>query len=176
MLDACDPNINNNIRYKRNSKLTNYFNIFDGTYWGAYSDADPEIIDNRNKFVEEFNIIKSNHNIPNYILTQLNPEYICKVFKTDCMYTKNDLIAIQYLKDKNIKKEFHTDHREYYESEDLWIGIFSVYNMDEEDHEYALNFGYELYDELYIKEAITYIKIIPKCIKYKNTNKIFKIV
>ena len=177
MLDASNSNINNNIQYKINSELTNYFNIFNRTYWGAGGCADDEIIDNRNKFVEEFNIIKSNRNIPNYILTQLNPEYICKVFNKDCyFYTKNNLDNIQYLIDNNIKKNFHTDHLEYYESKDLWIGIFSPYRMNEEDHEYALNFGYELYNKLYNKEAITYIKKIPKCINYKNTNKIFKIV
>jgi len=176
---ACDTNIPVSIESKKNSEMTNYFNIFDGTYWGTYEfngdNFNSEIINNRNNFVEQFNITKYARDLPDYIYNQINPQYLFdKGFKYFDISNTKSLQVRKYFIDNNIKRKFHTDHIEYYQSKDFWIGIFSPYLMDEEDHEYALNFGYEPYNNLYSTATTTYIKKIPRCIKYKDTNKVFK--
>ena len=179
MEDACDTNIPTSIQSKQNYEMTKYPSIFDNTYWGTYAfngdNFNSEMVDNRNKFVEEFNITKNASDAPEYIYNQINPEHLFrKVFKNYIHSNRKALQIRKYFDDNNIKNRFHIDHIEYYESNDFWIGIFSPYLMGEEDHEYALNFGYEPYSKLYSPATTTYIKKIPRCIKYKNTNKVFK--
>jgi hypothetical protein len=177
---ACDINIPVSIESKQNYEMTKYPRLFDNTYWGTYEyNGDyfnSEIIDNRNNFVEEFNITKYGSNLPEYIYNQINPQYLfSKAFNN--FNNSNEAKSLQvrnYFNDNNIRKKFHTDHIEYYQSNDFWIGIFSPYSMDDEDHIYALNFGYEPYNKLYSTATTTYIKKIPRCIKYKDTNKVFK--
>ena len=174
MEDACDTNIPISIQSKQNYEMTNYPSIFDNTYWGTYN-FNSQIIDNRNNFVEEFNITKYASEAPEYIYNQINPQYLFdKAFKNYIHPNTKALQVRKYFDDNNIKRKFHTDHIEYYQSNDFWIGIFSPYTMDEGDHEYALNFGYQPYSKLYSTATTTYIKKIPRCIKYKNTNKVFK--
>ena len=169
-----------NIVYnKSNGELTKYPNIFEGQYWsrGLFNDPDFEIIDNRNNFVEEFNITKDGYNVPEYVMHQIHPQYVfARIqdnFQISDRYTQKELDILAYMSYKNITSKFHMDHIEYYESNDYWIGIFSPYVMTEEDDLSAINFGYEHYKTLY-GGAKTYIKKIPKSIKYKDTNKIFK--
>ncbi len=161
---------------KSNGELTKYPNIFEGQYWsrGLFNDPDFEIIDNRNNFVEEFNITKDGYNVPEYVMHQIHPQYLFdKAFKNYIHPNTKALQIRKYFDDNNITSKFHMDHIEYYESNDYWIGIFSPYVMTEEDDLSAINFGYEHYKTLY-GGAKTYIKKIPKSIKYKDTNKIFK--
>ena len=160
--------------------LTKYPTIFEQQYWsrGLFNEPDFEIIDNRNNFIEEFNITKDCWiNIPEYVMHQIHPQYVFKRiqdnFQISDRYTQKELDILAYMNYKNITSKFHIDHVEYYESNDYWIGIFSPYTMTDEDDLSAINFGYEHYKTLY-RGAKTYIKKIPKSIKYKDTNKIFK--
>jgi len=165
-----------------NGKATKYPNIFNHHYWcaGTYIGTENKkvIINNRNLFVEEFNIKKTSKNTPNYIYLQ---------FRMDCIedysYDEKRLKIEQFKKDNNIPNELPFpmfDHFEIYESKDLYIAIFSPYipavdNDLENDHkQIAFNMGYEIYDKVLYDGAITFIKKIPKSIGYKNTNYIFK--
>lgn len=46
-----------------NYQLTNYPFIFKNTYWGNFNNANSNIIENRNRFVEEFKIKRYNYKI-----------------------------------------------------------------------------------------------------------------
>ena len=86
MEDACDTNIPTSIQSKKNYEMTKYPSIFDNTYWGTYAfngdNFNSEMVDNRNKFVEEFQITKNGYNAPEYIYNQINPQYLFdKAFK-----------------------------------------------------------------------------------------------
>jgi len=166
-----------------NGQATKYPNIFNYHYWcgGTYEDNENEkvIINNRNLFVEEFNIKKTSNKQPNYIYYQFRMHELG-------MYThwKNEHLIYEFKKENNIpnKLPYHMmDHFEIYESKDLYIAIFSPYkpavdNDRENDRkEIAFNMGYEIYDKVLYDNCITFIKKIDKSIGYKNTNYIFRI-
>jgi len=161
-----------------NGKATKYPNIFNSHYWcsGSYEDTENKkvIINNRNLFVEEFNIKKTSKNTPYYIYLQFRMDYI-----EDYSFDEKRLKIKQFKKDNNIPSRYKLptdmfDHFEIYESNDLYIAIYSPYCADDDHKQIAFNMGYEIYDKVLYDGAITFIKKIPKSIGYKNTNYIFK--
>jgi len=162
-----------------NGQATKYPNIFNSHYWcsGTYQDNDKQkiVINNRNLFVEEFNIKKTSNKQPNYIYYQFRMDELG-------MYTscKKEELVYKFKKENNIPSPYKLptdmfDHFEIYESNDLYIAIFSPYHPDDEYKQIAFNMGYEIYDKVLYGGAVTFIKKIDKSIGYKNTNYIFRI-
>ena len=121
------------------AELTKYPKIFKNIYWGV-SDSEgnegpssDEIIENRNAFVEEFNIIR----------------------------TKRILKTID--EDLNLGNYNEFDHIEsYYTIDKKNIIISSPYSPADKDGEFHLKKGFTQYKKLYHKDADTYIKIYDK--------------
>ncbi len=117
-------------------KATNYPNIFKKYYWGAFiidnqSGITNDILNNRNKFIEEFNIIKYNK----------LPQYINRIIEA---YRQN----------------MYLDHVECYKSSNNnYIIVSSPYGDIHKDN--YINRGWIEYDKLYTKDACTYIITIP---------------
>jgi hypothetical protein len=162
-----------------NGKATKYPKIFNYHYWckGTYEDTEDEkvIINNRNLFVEEFNIKKTSKKQPNYIYTQLRMDELGAF-----SHWKNEKLIYEFKKENNIPTPYKLpcklfDHFEIYESNDLYIAIFSPYHPDKKLKECAFNMGYEIYDKVLYYDAVTFIKKVDKSIGYKNTNYIFRI-
>lgn len=55
---------------KKYSKYTNYPRLFSNTYWGNFATEngpDAQIVANRNKFVQEYGILKHRQDYPKYL-------------------------------------------------------------------------------------------------------------
>ncbi len=115
---------------------TKYPDLFKKTYWGSFiidniSNITNDILNNRNKFIEEFNIIKRNK-LPQYI----------------------DKLIEEY------RKDLYLDHIECYKtSNNNYIIVSSPYGDIHKDN--YINRGWIEYDKLYTKDACTYIITIP---------------
>lgn len=126
-----------------NYDQTMYPKIFNKTYWGYFSckflDEDKFIFENRNKFIQEYNIKRCCGNkIPQYI------EY-----DVDLYFTK---------KFKNFN-----DHRECYLDEDKnYVFIVSPYsrNIKEGEDEFLKDTPFKKIYQLYNPKSITYMMII----------------
>ena len=138
-----------------NYELTKYPQYFHNTYWGCFEVYNNEVLEilykNRNKFIEENNIIKHRNNIPDYI--------------------KNETL---YYRGANKKKDgdiFYQDHIEYYETEKEYIVILSNYAPYENYKDIALKYGFKLlpYNLYTIGNSKTMIK---KVLKRKKKKKI----
>ena len=141
-----------------NYELTKYPQYFHYTYWGCFevynNEEDIEILcENRNKFIEENNIIKHRENIPDYI-------------KNETLYYRGANIRAS----KKDRDMFYQDHMEYYETEEEYIVIFSNYTPYEEYKDIALKNGFKLlpYNLYTIGNSKTMIK---KVLKRKNIAK-----
>lgn len=118
---------------------TNYPNIYKHTYWGNFDyeknkySITKNIIDNRNKFIEEYNVkIKKNP-----------PQYISKEA------------------DRNLYRFF--DHVEFYQNEKFYIIIISPYNhLNEIDLNKLKELEFQSIYQLYSINAFSFVKIIPK--------------
>lgn len=158
----------------RNYQMTKYPKIYNNCYWGHHSYSNQnDIINNRNLFIEEFNINKHAKNAPAYIKNQINPEDYFRLNNNRFISSNKKEKIEKFFSDNNIK-EFYMDHIEYYQSDDYYIGIFNNYYLKDEDKENAINFGYEVYDKCLYNDCTTMIKKIAKCIGYKNTNHIYR--
>ena len=136
-----------------NASLTEYPKIFQDTYWNrnAFGGV-PEIIKNRNLFVEEYNIKCQVH--PSYKRMPLGK----KRFQTE--------INPEWPSNQTF------DHFELYKRKgDLgYVAIFSRYhdlNPENKDHQQAIDMGYRRYRRLYNTgsedmNCPTYILAIPK--------------
>ena len=137
-----------------NASLTKYPEIFEGTYWNRHAGGwDPVIIENRNRFVEEYNIkrkVNISYKRPlgkKRFESEINPEY-----------PGNSTF----------------DHFELYEREGKlgYVAIFSRYadlNPMIKGHQQAIDMGYKKYLRLYDTgcessqmTCPTYILAIPK--------------
>jgi hypothetical protein len=119
-------------------ELTNYPRIYTHTYWGAFpSDSGParaEFIQNRNRFIVEYNIKKSAH----------RPKYIQKILD-DC-----EAVGV------------HLDHIECYANDNNeYVIVSSPYDVRESTKEKYAEKGWIHIYKLYVHEANTFIKIIP---------------
>ncbi len=119
-------------------ELTNYPRIYVHTYWGCF-DADSrtasaEFIQNRNRFINEYNITKSAN----------QPKYIQK-FLDECIADKVYLDHIECYKN---------DNNEY-------VILSSPYDTRESNREKYAEKGWTLIYKLYVNEADTFMKIIP---------------
>tara|TARA_R110000824_G_C14813185_1_gene635868 strand:+ start:36 stop:542 length:507 start_codon:yes stop_codon:yes gene_type:complete len=153
--------------------MTKYPKLF-SCYWGygTYTDDQKLIIDNRNEFVELFNITKGNTDLPDYIKYQLYPKHL---LIPNSFYTwKRQKLIAEFKKKNNITHLDFMDHFETYQSDDYYIGLISPYYPYDEDIKTANNLGYELYDKELYAGAISFVKKIPKSIKYKDTNTIYR--
>ncbi len=158
----------------KNYQITKYYYIYFYSYWGnnEYTNKH-DIINNRNLFIEEFNITKYATKIPDYIKKQINLQDYFRLNNNGFISMKKKNLIKKFLNDNNIK-EFYQDHIEYYQSDDYYIGIFNNYYLKDEDKQNAINFGYEVYDKCLYNQCTTMIKKISKLIKYKDTNPIFR--
>jgi len=115
---------------------TKYPKIYACSYWGHFKNEDesPEIIDNRNNFITEFNI-KAYYNMPKY------------------MYRKHEKMM-----DYNTK--FSIDHIETYKTRDnKSVIVNSPYCVTEETEKELLELGFVKYKPLYSNSATTYIYV-----------------
>jgi len=117
--------------------LTNYPNIYNGTYWGRFDNhndrLESSIIENRNNFINDFNIKK--------VISSKIPQYIRKQIEN--------------------QDNLDLDHREYYKNNDnKYVVIISPY-MKNDDYKkinkFILN-GYERIYNLYSPDALTFYK------------------
>ncbi len=144
---------------KRNYSLTNYPNIYKNTYWGNFikrEDTDiNSIIENRNKFITDFDIKSIQKNLPEYIYKALWKLLIEKNLDLKLIRDKwrcSDLI-------NNYCTFF--DHKETYKTKSgNFIIVFSPYN--ELDGEKIEELGFERIYNLYHKDAFTYVKQFSK--------------
>ena len=121
-----------------NEDKTNYKKIYERTYWGGffYNNDQKEIIQNRNKFIPEFNI---------------------KRIQTDIRYT------LEYKQQFRLLYKEYYDHIEIYRTQDNKIlMLVSPYNhkkeLSEEEFLHKSNFK-KIYN-LYHTHADSYYKII----------------
>ena len=121
------------------SKITKYSKIYSDTYWGAFKLNDhlestgiAQIIQNRNQFIEEYNIKK-------------------------CVSHNKSINKYRKILDEEKTK---TDHLEFYKTiDDNIIVINSPYMIEgSESENELLKTGWEKIEKLYFNEASTYIR------------------
>lgn len=117
------------------AQLTKFSDIFEKTYWGAFSNQpDAEIISNRNKFVQEYKITK--YSMP---------------------YTIYDKFF-----NSTGHKEAGIDHVEGYITSDKdRILVTSPYGVNDTIHDELIAKGWSPIYKLYNASAVTYIKRVP---------------
>lgn len=141
-----------NNRYKHNFELTDYPKIFSETYWGNFRLKETEeiweVINNRNNFIEEYNIVLSTPSKPKGI-----PQYVSKHLDRNSITEET----------AGIKKGL-LDHTEVYENDYQFILVNSPYRDNEEkfDDTSLLLQGWIKTYMLYHKDANSYIKTISK--------------
>ena len=136
-------------KWWRCADKTKYVRLYNQTPWGSYrmrcdEDAPEEICENRNKFVEKYNI----KNSPSCDKT---PKYVMKAVKQ------------YYNQDKD-----YVDHGEYYKTHDnKWIGIISP-NITKHNKKYqqAIDDGWIEIPKMYSPSCITFMKYL-----YSNSKK-----
>lgn len=115
---------------------TKHPKIYACSYWGHFKNEDesPEIIDNRNNFVTEYNI-KSYYRMPKY-MTRKHEQ------KLD-LNTKNKI-----------------DHIETYKTRDnKCVIVNSPYHVTDDDEKALLELGFIKYKPIYSISAKTYIYV-----------------
>lgn len=125
-----------------NSQLTNNNDIYNETYWGQFlahnNNPREEIIQNRNRFIIEYEITKHKE-IPDL--------YMKKICDDSEGLTKND-------------KDMSLDHMEHYMNKyGDYVLIFSKYVNDDEK-EIALGCGFKEIYPLYDLSQNTYMRVI----------------
>ncbi len=125
-------------------ELTKYPRLYKNTYWGSFGsdsyDVGPEIISNRNKFAEKYNLKR---------LTNRMYKSVAKEF------------------DGSNGNTCSFDHVEVYvDFNGNYVIVSSPYCND--DFKY-LRLGWSCYDQLYSGQASTYIKVVLSD-KNKNKN------
>lgn len=170
------------MRYK---DYTKYPDLFYGVYWGGFAGKPQDIIiNNRNKFVEDYGIIKiyDEKNITKLIRTEMrlfdilsikDDDGVLKNYKKSKYYNNKDFKnyylyneSIGRVDDKIVEK-IRTRHNEYYLSkkyDNCIIHIFSHHTTDEED-KVIIEDGYKKIEPLYSPRQKTFIKIAPKKLK-----------
>ena len=121
--------------------LTDYPDIYWRTYWGSFNASEfPEnqnyILDNRNKFVKEYNLIRYRGSLPQYV------------------YKHSDVV-------KHTFPDFD-DHYEYYKTQEgNYIILFSPFNLRIKNEDNFINeTGFKKIYDLYSDYATTYIKLV----------------
>ena len=119
-------------------ELTSYPRIYVHTYWGAFdTDTGPartEFIQNRNRFIQEYNIKKSAD----------RPKYIQKILD-ECEAAK-----------------VHLDHVEcYINDNNQYVLVSSPYDTSEANQQKYAEKGWAHIYKLYVNEAATFVKIVP---------------
>lgn len=138
---------------------TDYGDIFENSYWGRFVFEENtmitnKIIDNRNNFVNEYNINSYEKNPPQYLLFGYGKgeNYIPKNINTN---------RKEYLEDC-VKINSFIDHPEVYKNKDNFILIFSPYGkLNKEKIDLVTKNGWKRYKKLYAQEAETWIKLNP---------------
>jgi len=121
-----------------NYQNTKYPKIYIKTYWGSFDNnsnnyATQEIIDNRNKFILEYNIKNVTRKPPKYIHKIINPNL-----------QENKKLAL--------------DHVEIYKThDDKFILISSIYSNNTQEY---INQGWNQLYNLYTNDSYTYVKIV----------------
>jgi len=169
--------------------LTENPDLYKKTYWGHHRGKPKQtIINNRNKFIEDYGITKAIRILDERTTKRLfdtlyysegdiykdelfnyneNSNYFSKrEFKDYYLY--NTLPTIyRYPKDHLSVYNLYKDHREYYLSnkyEGCIINIFSSF-VSEKENKLLIEDGYKEIYPLYNENQKTYIKIAPKLIK-----------
>jgi len=119
---------------------TRYPDLFKNTYWGRYkfgtehSTISEEMIENRNKFVEENNVKENcDDSLPEYVREIVNKE----------------------------KAKLYTDHLEYYKTSNSYLIMSNPYIVHEKDRTKYLKNGWREIYKLYADQALTFIKVVP---------------
>ena len=139
--------------------FTKYHSIFMNCYWGRHQyNVEPTIVENRNKFVEKYNI--SSHK---------DTDNISQMMKKKC-FIFHDADFNKIAPPKDIHKQgfvwnagMDKDHIEYWTiggtKNKSFIAIFSQRKEDRK-HQLILDHGYIEVAPLYSTDQTTYIKII----------------
>lgn len=160
----------------RLSDQTKYPNIFEKVYWGynpydPNRDKDVDVFENRNKFVEQFNIKKAIDKFNPGIKLLLNLEFNYETFddmKKDMKENKlfnrtTPTKIIDKFKYQTLSHKFN-DHVEVYETNDNKIIVLSSpYTLRNSDYDVFLEkTGFIDYNKLYISSAVSFYKIYNK--------------
>lgn len=138
-------------------RLTKYPKIYENIYWGRFKNdkhkIDTNIIENRNKFIEEYNI-KSGKKFPQYVW-----KYIYQVgLNLEYFHTKK----LDYYSSNIFHDHTVFDHKETYITKTGdFILICSPYKGSKE-FEIFDKFGFKEIYPLYLNSATTYLLIIKK--------------
>jgi len=123
---------------KYNYEKTNFSKIYKGSYWGYFKNdksinsSTSEIIDNRNKFIIDYNIKKRLDSLP-----------------------KRKQKGLKVIEGKS----YH-DHMEYYYTHDKeYVVISSPYSRDEEVDLFFHKEGFSKIYDMYSKDAYTYVYV-----------------
>lgn len=133
----------------KNSLKTKYQHIFKNVYWGnnIYNSDCIDVINNRNAFIEQFNIKTTTKNIPTYVKKHYL-KYKDNVYQGDKLFDCIDHIEVyDYVDEKKVK---------YY------MILNSPYNISEEDDRQLIFNDWFKYNSLYISDSFTYIKVVRK--------------
>ena len=117
------------------SERTKYRKIFNNTYWGNFKDDNndlkQEVIDNRNAFVEEFEV-RSRYNMPKYMWAQ----------HVQCVTKEHNLI----------------DHVEIYKTKNKkCVIVNSPYHVGPENEARLIEMGYMKYNKMYGGDSTTFV-------------------
>ena len=160
----------------RVNELTNYPSTFKGTYWSnrIYEMCDAEIIQNRNEFVEKFNIKKHCLKYPNILKLYCNItigkgyEKVLRLKNFIQIPGTPDKFVIDKTKIESMKygreNSCYQDHLEVYKTnDDKYIIISSPYKQfDENDMLYLERCGWKQLYKLYDSNASTIYKVLDK--------------
>lgn len=139
-----------------NCDYTKYPKIYSHTYWGNFSktadEVDDELIDNRNTFIEKYNITSYASKIPNYVSNEM---------------------------DINNKSEFpHIDHTECYKNKaGNYVLVVSPYygkSTQADILKSAKENGWKITDRMYLKGAFTFTKIIQSKGNQRKQNRLVR--
>lgn len=128
-------------------EYTDHKKIYNHSYWGHFGKSidmndnhrkpEPEIIQNRNKFIKEYDIVKYVDKRTKYVLN----EYEFNNGRIDHIF----------------------DHLEFYKTNDnKYILVSSPYGMNKEKELTYYNMGWLKIYPLYSFDAVTFIKIVSK--------------
>ena len=119
------------------SERTKYPKIFNNTYWGNFKDDNndlkQEVIDNRNAFVEEFEVC-SRYNMPNYMWDR-------HVQRVTSPKEHNLIDHVEIYKTKNKK----------------CVIVNSPYHVGPENETRLIEMGYMKYNKMYGGDSTTFV-------------------
>jgi hypothetical protein len=132
----------------RHCDLTNYPRIYGETYWGGFKSdvnskfANPEIINNRNRFITDHNIVKS----VTYCRTE--PKFIYNLVDVNIHYYLDHVERYRMANgDYILISSPYTDNYDKEHIENGWTKIYPLYSSGKTDSTFMKITNFKIYRE-----------------------------